>query len=200
MDYREKIRSWDYLQQYIFKGSIIFDYQRLLMDVYELPYHLASRISWSKQYREFIRHCLCYVNNWGEEPNMVELLPIISNILINDITEENLHKVSWWDVCELSEISLWELINKSSIKQILLSKSSLQSVWEFIETNNLFIESNSHELNEIIDKVLLDNNDTIQSIKSGNYKAINKIIGLVKKQTGNKYNITNIKELITSKI
>lgn len=130
---------------------------------------------------------------------------IASNLLLTDISSYlNKNRISIFDT-KLSCDKFIELVNllndgvitnkifKDIINDILESDSSIKDI---LKDKNISLETDTTLLCEIINKVLLDNINSVNDYKNGKENAIKYLMGMVMKEVKGSYNPKIVNEML----
>jgi len=109
------------------------------------------------------------------------------------VTPLHLHQINQ----KIQEGKLNDKLARQIIDKILLETSPSDNiVAEIIQTDNLEIVEDSGELSELVKQVLLEDQDVLNKLKSGNMAPIGVIIGKMMKATGGKADANKVRELV----
>jgi len=112
------------------------------------------------------------------------------------ITPQHLHQIN----LKIQEGKLNDKLARVIIDKILLDYSetspSENIVEEIIKSENLEIVEDSGELSELVKQVLLEDQDVLNKLKSGNMAPIGVVIGKMMKATGGKADANKVRELV----
>ncbi len=172
--------------------------ERLVND-YNLPEYDAKVLTASRCLADYFESCLALYNNPKEVSNWV--MGEFSAHLKNAGLEADQCSFQPEDMAELLKMIDEKLISGKLAKEVL--EKAFQSgkpPRKVVEEEGLLQISDQSELEEIVDQVISDNPDSIESYRGGKTKALGFLVGQVMKATKGKANPQLVNELLIKKI
>ncbi len=172
--------------------------QRFIND-YKLPEYDAGVLTASRSLADYFESCLKLYNNPKEVSNWV--MGEICAHLNNAGLDAGQCPFQPEDMAELLKMIDDDLINGKIAKEVL-EKAFLsgKSPRQVVEEENLVQISDHSELEAIVNQVIKDNPDSIESYRGGKTRALGFLVGQVMKATGGKANPQLVNELLIKKI
>ncbi len=173
-------------------------YKRYTED-YKLTPDEAELIISSKEFSDFYDTAIKSYNNYKQISNMmlVEVNHLLndSGLTISDV------RFTPDDIAELVKLSEESVISKKSAKDILaIMFKDGGKPEEIAKTHGFIMDNDASGLEEIIDKVLSKNADSVERYKAGNQKLFGFLMGQVLKEAGKSANPKIVKDILTKKI
>lgn len=173
-------------------------YKRYTKD-YNLTPDEAELIISSKEFSDFYDAAIKSYNNYKQISNMmlVEVNHLLndSGLTISDV------RFTPDDIAELVKLSEESVISKKSAKDILaIMFKDGGKPEEIAKTHGFIMDNDASGLEEIIDKVLSKNADSVERYKAGNQKLFGFLMGQVLKEAGKSANPKIVKDILTKKI
>jgi aspartyl-tRNA(Asn)/glutamyl-tRNA(Gln) amidotransferase subunit B len=168
-------------------------------DEYGLPSDDANLIISSRAFSDFYDEAVKLNSDYKQISNMM-LGELNRNLNDSQTTIEEV-KFSPADLAKLVKMSSDGVISKNAAKDILTIMFNNGGEPESIAKEHGFIMDNDTSgLEEIINKVIADNSDSVESYKSGNQKVFGFLMGQVVKAVGKGANPKLAKDLLMEKL
>lgn len=168
-------------------------------DEYGLPSDDANLIISSRAFSDFYDEAVKLNSDYKQISNMM-LGELNRNLNDSQTTIEEV-KFSPADLAKLVKMSSDGVISKNAAKDILTIMFNNGGEPELIAKEHGFIMDNDTSgLEEIINKVIADNSDSVESYKSGNQKVFGFLMGQVVKAVGKGANPKLAKDLLMEKL
>ncbi len=168
-------------------------------DDYGLPGYDAEVLTGSRCLADYFEACLAYYNNPKVVSNWV-MGELTAQLNIADL-EVDQCSFQPEDMSDLLKMIDENLISGKIAKDVLeKSFKSGKPPRKIVEEEGLLQISEQSELEGIIEKVMVDNPDSIEKYRSGKTKVIGFLVGQVMKETKGKANPQLVNELLVKKI
>lgn len=166
---------------------------------YKLPYDDAKLIISSKEFSDFYDEAVKINTDYKQISN---LMLVELNRNLND-SEKTISDVAFSpaDLAELVKMSSDGIVSKNAAKEILKIMFTYGGKPQDIAKEHGFIMDNDTSgIEEIINKVLSENSESVESFKNGNQKIFGFLMGQVIRLAGNGANPKLAKDLLTEKL
>ncbi len=166
---------------------------------YKLPYDDAKLIISSKEFSDFYDEAVKINTDYKQISN---LMLVELNRNLND-SEKTISDVTFSpaDLAELVKMSSDGIVSKNAAKEILKIMFTYGGKPQDIAKEHGFIMDNDTSgIEEIINKVLSENPESVESFKNGNQKIFGFLMGQVIRLAGNGANPKLAKDLLTEKL
>ncbi len=166
---------------------------------YKLPYDDAKLIISSKEFSDFYDEAVKINTDYKQISN---LMLVELNRNLND-SEKTISDVAFSpaDLAELVKMSSDGIVSKNAAKDILKIMFTYGGKPQDIAKEHGFIMDNDTSgIEEIINKVLSENPESVESFKNGNQKIFGFLMGQVIRLAGNGANPKLAKDLLTEKL
>lgn len=166
---------------------------------YKLPYDDAKLIISSKEFSDFYDEAVKINPDYKQISN---LMLVELNRNLND-SEKTISDVAFSsaDLAELVKMSSDGIVSKNAAKEILKIMFTYGGKPQNIAKEHGFIMDNDTSgIEEIINKVLSENPESVESFKNGNQKIFGFLMGQVIRLAGNGANPKLAKDLLTEKL
>lgn len=166
---------------------------------YKLPYDDAKLIISSKEFSDFYDEAVKINPDYKQISN---LMLVELNRNLND-SEKTISDVAFSsaDLAELVKMSSDGIVSKNAAKEILKIMFTYGGKPQDIAKEHGFIMDNDTSgIEEIINKVLSENPESVESFKNGNQKIFGFLMGQVIRLAGNGANPKLAKDLLTEKL
>lgn len=166
---------------------------------YKLPYDDAKLIISSKEFSDFYDEAVQINTDYKQISN---LMLVELNRNLND-SEKTISDVAFSpaDLAELVKMSSDGIVSKNAAKEILKIMFTYGGKPQDIAKEHGFIMDNdTFGIEEIINKVLSENSESVESFKNGNQKIFGFLMGQVIRLAGNGANPKLAKDLLTEKL
>ncbi len=166
---------------------------------YKLPYDDAKLIISSKEFSDFYDEAVKINPDYKQISN---LMLVELNRNLND-SEKTISDVTFSpaDLAELVKMSSDGIVSKNAAKEILKIMFTYGGKPQNIAKEHGFIMDNDTSgIEEIINKVLSENPESVESFKNGNQKIFGFLMGQVIRLAGNGANPKLAKDLLTEKL
>jgi aspartyl-tRNA(Asn)/glutamyl-tRNA(Gln) amidotransferase subunit B len=166
---------------------------------YKLPYDDAKLIISSKEFSDFYDEAVKINPDYKQISN---LMLVELNRNLND-SEKTISDVTFSpaDLAELVKMSSDGIVSKNAAKDILKIMFTYGGKPQDIAKEHGFIMDNDTSgIEEIINKVLSENPESVESFKNGNQKIFGFLMGQVIRLAGNGANPKLAKDLLTEKL
>lgn len=166
---------------------------------YKLPYDDAKLIISSKEFSDFYDEAVKINTDYKQISN---LMLVELNRNLND-SEKTISDVAFSpaDLAKLVKMSSDGIVSKNAAKEILKIMFTYGGKPQDIAKEHGFIMDNDTSgIEEIINKVLSENSESVESFKNGNQKIFGFLMGQVIRLAGNGANPKLAKDLLTEKL
>ena len=166
---------------------------------YKLPYDDAKLIISSKEFSDFYDEAVKINTDYKQISN---LMLVELNRNLND-SEKTISDVAFSpaDLAELVKMSSDGIVSKNAAKEILKIMFTYGGKPQDIAKEHGFIMDNDTSgIEEIINKILSENPESVESFKNGNQKIFGFLMGQVIRLAGNGANPKLAKDLLTEKL
>lgn len=166
---------------------------------YKLPYDDAKLIISSKEFSDFYDEAIQINTDYKQISN---LMLVELNRNLND-SEKTISDVAFSpaDLAKLVKMSSDGIVSKNAAKEILKIMFTYGGKPQDIAKEHGFIMDNDTSgIEEIINKVLSENSESVESFKNGNQKIFGFLMGQVIRLAGNGANPKLAKDLLTEKL
>ena len=166
---------------------------------YKLPYDDAKLIISSKEFSDFYDEAVKINPDYKQISN---LMLVELNRNLND-SEKTISDVAFSsaDLAELVKMSSDGIVSKNAAKEIIKIMFTYGGKPQNIAKEHGFIMDNDTSgIEEIINKVLSENPESVESFKNGNQKIFGFLMGQVIRLAGNGANPKLAKDLLTEKL
>ena len=166
---------------------------------YKIPQEDAKLIIAQKEFSDF----------YDEAVKITPEYKLIANLMLGEIShqlndrEMDITAVTFTpaNIAKIAEMAAGDVVSKGSAKDIIIIMFDKGGDPEAIAKDNGFIMDNDTSgLDEIIDKVLIEQADAVEKYKNGNDKLFGFIMGQAIKAAGKGANPALIKEVLASKL
>ena len=166
---------------------------------YKIPEEDAKLIIAQKEFSDF----------YDEAVKLTPEYKLVSNLMLGEIShqlndrEMDITAVTFTpaNIAKIAEMAAGGVVSKGSAKDIIIIMFDKGGDPEAIAKDNGFIMDNDTSgLDEIIDKVLIEQADAVEKYKNGNDKLFGFIMGQAIKAAGKGANPALIKEVLASKL
>ena len=166
---------------------------------YKIPQEDAKLIIAQKEFSDF----------YDEAVKITPEYKLIANLMLGEIShqlndrEMDITAVTFTpaNIAKIAEMAAGGVVSKGSAKDIIIIMFDKGCEPEAIAKDNGFIMDNDTSgLDEIIDKVLIEQADAVEKYKNGNDKLFGFIMGQAIKAAGKGANPALIKEALASKL
>ena len=166
---------------------------------YKIPQEDAKLIIAQKEFSDF----------YDEAVKLTPEYKLVSNLMLGEIShqlndrEMDITAVTFTpaNIAKIAEMAAGGVVSKGSAKDIIIIMFDKGGEPEAIAKDNGFIMDNDTSgLDEIIDKVLIEQADAVEKYKNGNDKLFGFIMGQAIKAAGKGANPALIKEALASKL
>lgn len=166
---------------------------------YKLPYDDAKLIISSKEFSDFYDEAVQINTDYKQISNLM-LVELNRNLNDSEITISDV-AFSPADLAELVKMSSDGIVSKNAAKEILKIMFTYGGKPQDIAKEHGFIMDNDTSgIEEIINKVLSENSESVESFKNGNQKIFGFLMGQVIRLAGNGANPKLAKDLLTEKL
>lgn len=166
---------------------------------YKLPYDDAKLIISSKEFSDFYDEAVKINTDYKQISN---LMLVELNRNLND-SEKTISDVAFSpaDLAKLVKMSSDGIVSKNAAKEILKIMFTYGGKPQDIAKEHGFIMDNDTSgIEEIINKVISENSESVESFKNGNQKIFGFLMGQVIRLAGNGANPKLAKDLLTEKL
>lgn len=166
---------------------------------YKIPEEDAKLIIAQKEFSDF----------YDEAVKITPEYKLVANLMLGEIShqlndrEMDITAVTFTpaNIAKIAEMAAGDVVSKGSAKDIIIIMFDKGGDPEAIAKDNGFIMDNDTSgLDEIIDKVLIEQADAVEKYKNGNDKLFGFIMGQAIKAAGKGANPALIKEVLASKL
>ena len=166
---------------------------------YGLPTDDANLIISSKEFSDFYDESVKINPDYKQISN---LMLVELNRNLND-SEKTISDVTFSpaDLAELVKMSTDGVVSKNAAKDILkIMFNNGGKPIDIAKENGFIMDNDTSGLEEIIDKIIAENADSVESYKNGNQKIFGFLMGQVVRTTGKGANPKLAKDLLTEKL
>lgn len=166
---------------------------------YGLPDDDAALIISTKEFSDFYDETVKINPDYKQVSNMM-LVELNRNL--NDL-EKTINDVPFspCDLAELVKMSTDGTVSKNAAKDILkIMFDKGEKPMEIAKNNGFIMDNDTSALEDVIEKVISENADTVQSYKEGNEKVFGFLMGQVVRAGGKGVNPKLAKDLLTEKL
>ncbi len=166
---------------------------------YKLPYDDAKLIISSKEFSDFYDEAVKINPDYKQISN---LMLVELNRNLND-SEKTISDVTFSpaDLAELVKMSSDGIVSKNAAKDILkIMFTNGGKPQDIAKEHGFIMDNDTSGIEEIINKVLSENPESVESFKNGNQKIFGFLMGQVIRLAGNGANPKLAKDLLTEKL
>lgn len=166
---------------------------------YGLPTDDANLIISSKEFSDFYDESVKINPDYKQISN---LMLVELNRNLND-SEKTISDVTFSpaDLAELVKMSTDGVVSKNAAKDILkIMFNNVGKPIDIAKENGFIMDNDTSGLEEIIDKIIAENADSVESYKNGNQKIFGFLMGQVVRTAGKGANPKLAKDLLTEKL
>mgnify|MGYP000057339888 len=166
---------------------------------YGLPTDDANLIISSKEFSDFYDESVKINPDYKQISN---LMLVELNRNLND-SEKTISDVTFSpaDLAELVKMSTDGVVSKNAAKDILkIMFNNGGKPIDIAKENGFIMDNDTSGLEEIIDKIIAENADSVESYKNGNQKIFGFLMGQVVRTAGKGANPKLAKDLLTEKL
>ncbi|MCI8521313.1 MAG: Asp-tRNA(Asn)/Glu-tRNA(Gln) amidotransferase subunit GatB [Clostridia bacterium] len=166
---------------------------------YKLPYDDAKLIISSKEFSDFYDKAVKINTDYKQISN---LMLVELNRNLND-SEKTISDVTFSpaDLAELVKMSSDGIVSKNAAKDILkIMFTNGGKPQDIAKEHGFIMDNDTSGIEEIINKVLSENPESVESFKNGNQKIFGFLMGQVIRLAGNGANPKLAKDLLTEKL
>ena len=166
---------------------------------YGLPSDDAGLIILNKAFSDFYDETVKIYDHYKAVSNIM-LVELNRNLNDSGKTVEE-HEFSPKDLAELVKMSEEGTISKNAAKDILkVMFETGKKPQDIAKENGLIMENNTSELEEIAERVIAENMDSVESYKAGNQKIFGFLMGQVIRYAGKSANPKLAKDILSKKL
>jgi len=170
------------------------------IDKYQLDKNDAARIANDFDLATFFESSITHSKHASPKQLANWLLGKLSNM----VNEKNINfsklELSPFDVSSVVDLYILGNLSQKQAGELLEYKHGTEaSIEDLIAKHNMSQISDTHELSDLVDKILIENQVQFDEFKSGNDKVIGYLIGKVMQASKGKANPKLVKEIIESK-
>ncbi len=166
---------------------------------YEITQYDAATLSAHKKLADYFEQCCKYTTHYKKAANFIltDICSIlnIENISINNFSVSAEHIAELVNLLSDGTISSW--IAKSVFEKMRLTNKKPQTI---VEEEGLLQLNNDDELKTIVDRVLSENQKSIEDYKNGKDNALKYLMGQVMKQSKGKANPVKTTEMLIERL